>query len=113
MVEPLGHIGHAVGKLIHGTLQELPIHIWPFAMAFICVMSVLLLILVFGYRIKLFYLFGVEPGRHSRGPSIKDDRQQEELQSRIQDLTNQVSGVFFIYSNSERWIVVMIRTCMC
>ena len=113
VVEPLEHIGHAVGKLIHGTLQELPIQIWPFAMAFICVMSFFLLILVFGYRIKLFYLFGIEPGKDTPRHAIKDDKQQEELQSRIQDLTCQVSGIFLISSNSERRVMIMIIIFLC
>ena len=91
VVEPLEHIGHAVGKLIHGTLQELPIQIWPFALAFICMMSLFILTLVFGYRIKLFYLFGIEPGKHTPRDSIRDKEQQKQLQDRIQDLSCQVS----------------------
>ena len=94
VLEPLEHIGHAFGKLIHGTLQELPIQIWPFAMAFICLMSFFFLILAFGYRIKLFYLFGIEPGRQTERAIVNDEKQREELHSRIQDLTCQVNYIF-------------------
>ncbi len=40
------------------------------------------------FRIKLFYLFGLEPAPQTA--AIQDTEQQERLQNRIQDLTNQV-----------------------
>lgn len=77
VVEPLEHIGQAVGKLIHGTMRELPVQLWPFALAFLCLMTIFILTLVFGYRIKLFYLFGIEPGKYTPQPSIKDKEHVE------------------------------------
>ncbi len=46
--------------------------------------------LLFCFRIKLFYLFGLEPAQPTTHGAIQDTEQQERLQNRIQDLTNQV-----------------------
>lgn len=91
-LEPLEHVGQGISKLISGTLQHLPVHLWPFALGFLCFMTFLLLILAFGYRIKLFHLFGIEPGKATvPQKSIEQSEEHKQLRSRVEELTCQVS----------------------
>ncbi len=88
VLEPIEHIGSAIGRLIRNTLQELPVHLWPFASGFLVLVTILTLIMACGYRTKFF---GLEPA-HRKTSS------EAEMAVQIEDLTRQVCtpGFFFL-----------------
>ena len=103
IVEPLEHIGSAIGRMIRGTLQDLPVHLWPVALAFVAFVTFLLLTMACGYKARFFYIFGMEPGHQTE---FKPKHQQ--LEFRIQELTNEIERLkVSLVSESEKKGVVM------
>ena len=85
VLEPIEHIGSAMGRLIRNTLQDLPVHLWPFALGFMVLVTFLILTMACGYRTKFFYIFGLEPAQsRRRTPS------EVQMAGRIEELTKQV-----------------------
>ncbi len=86
VLEPLEHIGSAIGRLIGNTLQDLPLQLWPFAQAFVGFVTFLLLTMACGYKTNIFYMFGMEPGetRHSRRHI------EAQMKDRSEELTHHV-----------------------
>ncbi|XP_064626727.1 chloride channel CLIC-like protein 1 [Lineus longissimus] len=72
--EPAGHFGDAISKFFRGLLQHVPIQ-WavPLFLAVI-IIAVLILFMMFGYRIKIPFLAAIEPAER-----ITSCREQELL----------------------------------
>ena len=86
-VEPLEHIGVAVRKFILAMLYDVPYTLYPFLLVFAMLLVLMVLLLSFGYRIKLFYLLGLEPAAPPRVQVDPDTRQA------VEDIRQQVRGV--------------------
>lgn len=66
VVEPLSHVGLALGNFFKGTLAPLPFFMWPVVVFFILFVTFLLIIVKAGYRVHLpYFLARIEPGHPS------------------------------------------------
>ena len=61
VLEPLEHIGRHLGRFIRSTMAELPIHLQAVILPLLVVMILMVVMMVFGYRIRLFHFIGFEP----------------------------------------------------
>ena len=61
VLEPLEHIGRHLGRFIRSTMAELPIHLQAVIFPFLVVMILMVVMMLFGYRIRLFHFIGFEP----------------------------------------------------
>lgn len=83
LLEPLEYIGEGIGKLVRGSLQGLPVYLWPYVLVFLTLLVLLILIMGCGYKIRLPFLFSLEPHRMNVDPA--------RLTQSLEDIQNQVT----------------------
>ena len=98
LVEPLEHIGHSVNKFLRAILIGLPVTISPLVLAFVMFVCLFLLMMSCGYRVRVWPLFALEP---TARPATTSPANELRLQSRIDDLTQQVLPPFGLLQTDE------------
>lgn len=85
ILEPLEHIGEAVGKMLEACVKDLPVQLWPVSLGLIIIGFLMTLIMCFGYKINLFYLLGMEP---SNNPSLTAN--EKKLMKKLEDMSREL-----------------------
>lgn len=72
VVEPLEHIGLGLKRFMLGMLEDVPFVFNGLFLSFAIFLVVLVLVLSFGYKIKLVHLLDIEPGHQRYHPRLRE-----------------------------------------
>lgn len=61
ILEPAGHMGQAINKFFHGLLHGLPAQLWPVALIIVLFLTVFILIMGCGYKVRIPFFLSIEP----------------------------------------------------
>jgi hypothetical protein len=79
LLEPFEHIGRAPGLFVRAPLKELPVQMWPIALAFMFLVFILVLVMAFGYNIRLPVWFGLESSDRKHTQSVANMNKHMEV----------------------------------
>ena len=97
-VSPMKDIGVAFGEFLKALLIDLPITLYPLALAAVTVFFFLFLFMWMGYRISMPFFFSIEPGQPAAVTSDDSGSKEaiEEGTKQVQDKVH-VKQVFFAF----------------
>ncbi|CAH1775435.1 unnamed protein product [Owenia fusiformis] len=83
LLEPVKYIGESVGDFFKHLLKDMPVQLAPFVLAFVVITLILMIIMTFGYRIRLPFFFSLERDspKVDSGSDTKELKQMAEKQN--------------------------------
>ena len=85
-LEPAGHIGEALNRLVTAAFSDLPFYLWLPVFILIVLLIILTMFFMFGYRVH-GWLWNIEPYRPIE--PLREQIQQLELRKEVLQLENQ------------------------
>jgi Tfp pilus assembly protein PilO len=107
LLEPLEHIGRALSRFMRAPLEELPVQMWPIALAFMFLVVILVLVMAFGYNIRLPLWFGLEQSdrKHIESVANMNKQIQKRLKKYVLHTLRQLKNetvYSLVYTNSRQ-----------
>ncbi|XP_021354685.1 uncharacterized protein LOC110451148 [Mizuhopecten yessoensis] len=90
-VTPLKDVGEALGEFLRALLIDLPITLYPIAIAAVTIFFFLFLFMWMGYSIRLPFFLSIEPGQPT--VAVGDTGTQEAIEEHSRDLQNQMQAI--------------------
>ncbi|XP_033738950.1 chloride channel CLIC-like protein 1 [Pecten maximus] len=90
-VSPLKDVGEALGEFLRALLIDLPITLYPIAIATVTIFFFLLLFMWMGYSIRLPFFLSIEPGQTTVVGG--DTGTQEALEEHSKEMQNQMKAI--------------------
>ncbi|XP_069128443.1 uncharacterized protein [Argopecten irradians] len=103
-VSPLKDIGEAFGEFLRALLIDLPITLYPIAIAAVTIFFFLFLFMWMGYSIRLPFFLSIEPGQ----TAVAGGDTQEALEGHSKEIQNQIKAVQDAVLNQEQKVMERI-----
>lgn len=95
-VSPLKDVGEAIGEFLRALLIDLPLALYPVAIAAVTIFFFLFLFMWMGYSIRLPFFLSIEPGPQAVVGG--DSGAKEAIEDRAKDLQDQVNCLHFDFN---------------
>lgn len=103
-VSPLKDIGEAFGEFLRALLIDLPVTLYPIAIAAVTIFFFLFLFMWMGYSIRLPFFLSIEPGQ----TAVAGGDTQEALEGHSKEIQNQIKAVQDAVLNQEQKVMERI-----